>query len=152
MCCSCLNPGGAGLGVRSHLHCFPGSRNNSLGMSSPLSLGSFPIFPQQKAVLDPCIQQCTCSSLWGLGTPAGKPDSMRQGCVSALLLRLFATPRTVCSPSGSSVHGISQTRIVERVSIYQSRGSSRPRDQTTSLVSPALARRFFTTESPGKPS
>ena len=42
---------------------------------------------------------------------------------------------TLCSlmdynPSGSSVHGISQTRIPEWVSISCSRGSSRPRDQT----------------------
>ena len=35
-----------------------------------------------------------------------------------------------CSPSGSSVHGISQARILERVTISYSRGSSRPRDQT----------------------
>ena len=35
-----------------------------------------------------------------------------------------------CSLPGSSVHGISQARIVERVSIPFSRGSSHPRDQT----------------------
>ena len=29
-----------------------------------------------------------------------------------------------CSPPGSSVHGISQARILERVSIYYSKGSS----------------------------
>ena len=33
-----------------------------------------------------------------------------------------------CSPPGSSVHGISQARILERVAISFSRGSSRPRD------------------------
>ena len=32
-----------------------------------------------------------------------------------------------CSPPGSSVHGISQPRILERVAISFSRGSSRPR-------------------------
>ena len=36
----------------------------------------------------------------------------------------------VCSPPGSSVHGVSQARILEWVSIFYSRGSSRPRDQT----------------------
>ena len=41
---------------------------------------------------------------------------------------LFATPQT--SPPGSSVHGISQARILEGVAISSSRGSSRPRDQT----------------------
>ena len=35
-----------------------------------------------------------------------------------------------CSPPGSSVHGILQARILERVAIHFSRGSSRPRDQT----------------------
>ena len=35
-----------------------------------------------------------------------------------------------CSPPGSSVHGISQARILEWVAIFYSRGSSRPRDRT----------------------
>ena len=40
----------------------------------------------------------------------------------------FETPWT-CNPPGSSVHGISQARILERVAISFSRGSSRPRDR-----------------------
>ena len=35
-----------------------------------------------------------------------------------------------CSPPGSSVHGILQARILERVAISFSRGSSQLRDQT----------------------
>ena len=35
-----------------------------------------------------------------------------------------------CSPPGSSVHGISQVRILEWVAMSFSRGSSLPRDQT----------------------
>ena len=35
-----------------------------------------------------------------------------------------------CSPPGSSVHGISQARILEWGAISSSRGSSPPRDQT----------------------
>ena len=35
-----------------------------------------------------------------------------------------------CSPPGSSVHGISQARILEWVAISFSRASSQPRDQT----------------------
>ena len=35
-----------------------------------------------------------------------------------------------CSPPGSSVHGISQARILEWVAISFSRGSSGPRDRT----------------------
>ena len=37
---------------------------------------------------------------------------------------------TGCSPLGSSVHGISQTRILEWVAISFSRGPSQPRDWT----------------------
>ena len=33
-----------------------------------------------------------------------------------------------CSPPGSSVHGISQAKILEWVAISSSRGSSRPRE------------------------
>ena len=53
------------------------------------------------------------------------------------------------SPPSSSVHEISQARILEWVAIYVSRGSSHPNDQT--CVS-CLAGQFFTTEPPGKQS
>ena len=49
------------------------------------------------------------------------------------------------SPPSSSVHGISQTRILEWVAITFSRGSIQPR-------SPALAGGFFTSEPPEKPN
>ena len=39
---------------------------------------------------------------------------------------------------GSSVHGILQARILEWVAISFSRGSSQPRDRTTSISAPAL--------------
>ena len=52
------------------------------------------------------------------------------------------------SPSNSSVHGISQARILDWVAIFSSKGSSQPRDQTQ--VS-CLASGFFTTELPMKP-
>ena len=52
-----------------------------------------------------------------------------------------------CSLSGSSVHGISQARILEWVAISRSRGSSPSSDETH--VS-CLAGGFFTTEPPGK--
>ena len=53
-----------------------------------------------------------------------------------------------CSPPGSSVHGISQTRILEWVAISFSRGSYRPRDP---IQVSCLAGEFFTAEPPGKP-
>ena len=45
-----------------------------------------------------------------------------------------------CSPPGSSVHGISQERVLEWVAISFSRGSSQLRDQTQ--VSRIVGRRF----------
>ena len=57
-----------------------------------------------------------------------------------------------CSLPGSSVHGILQARMREWVAMSSSRGSSQPRDQThVSLMSPALAGRFFSTEPRGRP-
>ena len=53
----------------------------------------------------------------------------------------FATPMGY-SPPGSSVHGISQARILQWVAISSSRGSSQNRDQTR--VS-CTAGGFFTT-------
>ena len=53
-----------------------------------------------------------------------------------------------CSPLGSSLHGISQARILEQVAISFSKGSSQSGDQT---ASPASAGRFSTTGPPGKP-
>ena len=55
-------------------------------------------------------------------------------------------------PPGSSIHGISQARIVKWVAISSSRGSSRPRDQSMSLVFSCIAGKVFTTEPPAKPS
>ena len=57
---------------------------------------------------------------------------------------------TLCDPMDwnlpdSSVHGISQPRILEWIAISFSKGSSRPRDQPASLASPLLADGFFTT-------
>ena len=49
------------------------------------------------------------------------------------------------SPPDSSVHGISQTRILEWVAISFFRGSSWPRDQTWIT---SIAGRFFTSEPP----
>ena len=52
-----------------------------------------------------------------------------------------------CSPPGFSVYGIFQARILERVAIPFSSGSSRSRDWTH-ISCQCLAGRFFTTEPP----
>ena len=64
-------------------------------------------------------------------------------CSFAQCVQLFYDPMD-CSPPGSSVLGIFQASILEWVAISFSRGSSQPRDGTSS-GSPALAGRFFTT-------
>ena len=61
------------------------------------------------------------------------------------------TDPMVCSLPGSSVHGISQVRILVWVAISSSRGLPNPRIQPEAPKSPALAGRFFTAEPPGKP-
>ena len=50
-----------------------------------------------------------------------------------------------CSPPGSSVQGILQARTLERGAMLSSRGSSRPRDQTSISYVSALAGRLFAT-------
>ena len=55
-----------------------------------------------------------------------------------------------CSLPGSSVHGILQARILEWVAMPSSRGSSQPRDQIASLMSPAPVGDFFTTSATWK--
>ena len=67
-------------------------------------------------------------------------------CVKSLQLCLALCNPMQCSLPGSSVHGISQARILEWVAISSSRGSSPPKDQThVSCSSPTLAVGFFTT-------
>ena len=48
-----------------------------------------------------------------------------------------------CKPSGSSVHGVSQARILERIAISFSRGSCRPRDQIHIFYVSCTPGRFF---------
>ena len=54
-------------------------------------------------------------------------------------------------PPGSSVHGILQARILEWVAISYFRNLLDPGIEPMSLVSLALAGRFFSTGPPGKP-
>ena len=65
-----------------------------------------------------------------------------------MLSCVWLWPCGLCSPQGSSVHGILQVRILGWVAISISSGSSWPRDQT--LVS-WLQTDSLPSESPGKP-
>ena len=73
-------------------------------------------------------------------SPGAGESPMTVGCMHALTL---GDP-TDWSQPGSSVHGISQARILEGVAIPSSRGSSRPRDGT------CIAGGFFTFWAIGK--
>ena len=59
-------------------------------------------------------------------------------CVSHLVMSWLVCNPIDCSLPGSSVHGISQVRILEWVAISFSRGSSYPRDQTQVSTTPAF--------------
>ena len=66
-------------------------------------------------------------------------------CVHAHLLshvRLFCNLMD-CRPPGSSVHGISQTRVLEWVAISSSRGSFRPRDGIQVFGASCIGRWIF---------
>ena len=56
------------------------------------------------------------------------------------------------SPPGSSVHGFSREEYWSRWPFLSLGDLPDPGIEPTTLVSPALAGRFFTTEPPGKPS
>ena len=64
-------------------------------------------------------------------TPVFLPGKFhgQRSLVSLSHVWLFCDPMD-CSPPGSSVHGISQARILEWIATSFSRGSSQPKDQT----------------------
>ena len=66
--------------------------------------------------------------------------------LSLSLVRLLCEP-VDCSPTGSSIYGISQGRTLEWVAISFFRKSSQPRDQ---ICVSCIAGGFFTTEPSGK--
>ena len=55
-----------------------------------------------------------------------------------------------CSPSGSSVHGIFQARILEWVAMPSSRGIFPTQGSNPCLMSPAFAGGFFATNATRK--
>ena len=63
-------------------------------------------------------------------------------------VQLFCDPMD-CTPPSSSVHGLSQARILEWVATSFCRRSAWPRDHTHVFC---IAGGFFTTEPPGKPT
>ena len=80
-------------------------------------------------------------------------NSSKMSCVSAQSLshvQLFAAPMD-CSPPGSSVHGISQARVLEWVAIPFFRESSQPQDRTcVSWIGRQILYHWATCEAPQK--
>ena len=60
-------------------------------------------------------------------TPKASGLFFEKKVLAAQLCLILCDPMG-CSPSGSSVHGVLQARILEWVAISYSMGSSRPRD------------------------
>ena len=59
----------------------------------------------------------------------GLKDDVKMSCMHAQSLQTLCDP-VDCSPPGSSVHGILQTRVLEWITMPSSRGSFQPRDWT----------------------
>ena len=93
----------------------------------PLSFLLVPLFPS------PILHLHLSESLDNLKKQTKKLQKSLFLCKEKLKLLShvphFVTPWTVCSPPGSSVHGILQARILEWIAISSSRGSSPPRNQ-----------------------
>ena len=110
----------------------------------PLSLGSLPSLPATPWSISMNTLCFDCPLNPGTLHPSGwRPHE------HAKLLQLCLTlcnPMD-CSPLGSSIHGILQARILERVTIPFSRGSCQPKDQNRS---PALRADSLLSEAPGK--
>ena len=83
--------------------------------------------------------------------PLREMHSTLDVCVpSTSVVSVSCDPMDYSSP-GSSVHDVSQARILEWVSISYSRDLPTPGTEPSFLSSSTLAGRFFATEPPGKP-
>ena len=98
------------------------------------------------------LQTRSCFRSWGLYFPVewfrlseGRVlgCACGRGCAPAQLCLILCDPMD-CSSPGSSVHGVSQARMLEWVAISSSRGSSQPRNWTPISWVSWIAGRFFT--------
>ena len=129
------------LGIKSKLSSFPPQGFLHLWVQvilSPLKILSSTSFPPPFSWLFP--SNSTKESSSGSSLPVHEP-LITQSCPSLC-------DSMNCSPPGSSVHGIFQTRILEWVSISFSRGSFWSRDQTHV---PRTHRQVLTTQPSGRP-
>ena len=76
-----------------------------------------------------CYPQKVASCLFPISGPCSCLSVCMHACSVAQSCLTLCNPMG-CRPSGSSVHGIFQARIVQWVAISYSKGSSQPRDRT----------------------
>ena len=86
---------------------------------------------------DPKSKACPSFPLWSPTHPFIPAQTLLMGCVCVCVcvcvsysVMSDSLQPLDCSLPGSSVHGILQARILEKVAIFFSRGSSWPRDWT----------------------
>ena len=92
--------------------------------------------------LNRMAKECYLAFLKRIEKSILQSDSEAVCAVQSLQSCLTLCNPTHCSLPDSSIQGILQTKVLERVAMPSSRGSSQPKDQT-SLMSLALAGRFF---------
>ena len=144
----------APTGTETAVHALPSSghegiRHHGRGARLPLLVGFLSSFPYTSPWVSPIKQTL---DLLGSSYISLKSSVISHLCICDPCTVAQPCP-TLCDPMdrgppGSSVHGISQARILEWVAISSSRGSSWPRDRT--CIS-GIAGGFFITEPPGKP-
>ena len=71
---------------------------------------------------------------------------IKQNVCSVTQSRLTLCDSMDCSPPGSSVHGIFQARILRRVAIFFSQGSSRPKETILCLLYPCAMQNIIISE------
>ena len=116
------------------------SKNQSLPLSKGVWVRALGHHPD--SVTFECVTrkkpQFSMPVKWAEMSPA--PESVL--CKVASVMSDLCDP-VDCSPLGSSVHGISQSRILAWVAIISIRGSSRPRDQTCVSCSSCISRQVL---------
>ena len=92
------------------------------------------------------LESCKSYHLGKLSNRHTRSLCLITACIHARSVAPVMSDSMGCSPRvGSFVHGILQARIRGWVTMLSSRGSSQPRIELASPVSPALVGRFFTT-------
>ena len=98
-----------------------------------------------------CTHACACAKSFQLYPTLCDPMNVCV-CVHAKSLQLYpplCDPMN-CSPPGSSVHGVLQAKILERVAMLSLQGIFLTQGSNPHLLSPALAGEFFTTSATGE--